>query len=64
MKSEAFKHPEDYQKNEPLDTGEQQTLMKLLVHTCDISNCIMDFKGFKQWGLRITQEFDDLYVAE
>ena len=35
--------------------------MRILVHSCDISNPAMKFEDFKPWGLRITQEFDDLF---
>jgi hypothetical protein len=38
--------------------------MKILVHACDLTNASMKFDNFRQWGLRITQEFDDLFVAE
>ena len=39
-------------------------MIRLLVHACDISNPTMNFKDFREWGLRITQEFDDLFYAE
>ena len=38
--------------------------MRHVVHACDISNPTMNFEDFREWGLRITQEFDDLYVSE
>jgi cAMP-specific phosphodiesterase 4 len=38
--------------------------MSSIVHACDISNPTMQFEDFREWGLRITQEFDDLFNAE
>ena len=38
--------------------------MQAIVHACDISNPTMPFEAFRAWGLRITQEFDDVFFAE
>ena len=38
--------------------------MCFLVHACDISNPAQPFEDFREWGLRIQQEFVDLYDAE
>ena len=38
--------------------------MSFLVHACDISNPTMIFEDFREWGIRITQEFQDLFNAE
>jgi len=60
MKSHVF---DDWCKDH-LSADQILKLMKLLVHTCDISNAAQQFNKFKQWGLRISQEFDDCFVAE
>ena len=38
--------------------------MSFIVHACDISNPVQKFEEFRDWGLRIQQEFVDLYDAE
>lgn len=38
--------------------------MSLLTHACDISNPTMHYEDFREWGIRITQEFDDIFTAE
>ena len=38
--------------------------MAFIVHACDISNPVQNFEDFRDWGLRIQQEFVDLYDAE
>lgn len=38
--------------------------MKILVHACDLTNPSLKFDQFRLWGLSISQEFDDLFVAE
>jgi hypothetical protein len=53
----------DFSEVKPTD-DQIKTLMRVVVHACDISNPTMNFADFKEWGLRITQEFDDLFVAE
>lgn len=44
-----------------LPPKEKLQLMSSLVHAADISNSFMEFDSFKNWGLRIVQEFDDLF---
>ena len=41
-----------------------QNFMSFIVHACDISNPVQKFEDFRDWGLRIQQEFVDLYDAE
>jgi hypothetical protein len=48
-------------KQDQITDALMSKLMKVLIHTCDISNPSMPFADFKEWGLRICQEFDDLF---
>ena len=38
--------------------------MSFIVHSCDISNPVLQFDEFNKWGLRVKQEFYDQYRAE
>ena len=38
--------------------------MSFIVHACDISNPVQKFADFRDWGIRITQEFQDVYDSE
>lgn len=36
----------------------------MIIHTCDIGGVMSDFEIFKQWGLRVVQEFHDQFECE
>ena len=50
--------------NDDLNPDQIILIMKVLVHTCDISNPSLAFEDFREQGLRVCQEFDDQFVAE
>jgi len=43
---------------------ETSLLLGVILHAADIGNATFNFEGFKEWGLRITQEMQDQYDAE
>ena len=47
-----------------IEEKDKTLLMAFIVHASDISNPIQKFENFKSWGIRIAQEFNDLYEAE
>ena len=59
---EKLESIKDFSK--PLEYKEKVKLMSAIIHACDISNPTMKFEEFRTWGLRIIQEFNDLWVAE
>jgi len=50
--------------NRALENKEKIILMSAVLHAADISNPAMPFKDFRDWGLRMCQEFDDLWNVE
>ena len=47
-----------------LEAKDRLILMSSIMHAADISNPAMPFKEFRDWGLRMAQEFDDLWHVE
>lgn len=46
-------------------TEEDRTLLcSMIVHACDLSNLVFEYDHSFKWGIRITQEFHDQYMAE
>lgn len=64
MCTEAKKNIDELKDGELLEIEKRRALMSFVVHCCDISNPIQPFDDFRDWGLRIVQEFNDCYDAE
>lgn len=39
-------------------------LCAMIVHACDLSNCVLEYEHCYKWSIRIAQEFHDQYKAE
>lgn len=39
-------------------------LSAMIVHACDLSNCVVEYEHCYKWSVRIAQEFHDQYKAE
>lgn len=54
-------------QNDPefkFEKSDRVFLAAMIVHACDLSNLLYKFDHYHKWGIRITQEFSDQYLAE
>lgn len=47
-----------------LEKKDKTFLAAMIVHSCDLANCVIEYDHCYKWCIRIAQEFHDQYQAE